>query len=184
MVTQMTTLTLPHTPDLLRAEFEFERSTNEAVRSANHEFINEQFPEHWTVVYEGGQFAAFDDPQQFLAFLRSLSPFVCDSASAMPPWNAYATESRVSDLTDAELAELGDNHAFWKEHVDQLVADYPHDWIVVYGGGKVATVTDQRELWVLQHSFDPITWKVSVRSSPRKPRSRWLSHGPHRAGGQ
>ena len=184
MVTQTTTLMLPHAPDLSFAEFEFERSKNEAVRSANRELIHEQFPDHWTVVYEGGRLAAFDDPQEFLAFLRGLSPFASDSASARPPWPIFArdaTRRRTSDLTDSALAEKQSNLAFWNAHIKQLVADYPHDWIVVYGGGKLATLADQRELWVFQHSCDLVTWEVSLRSSPRKPLKRWRAQVPDRS---
>ena len=176
MVTQTTTLTLPHAPDLAQAEFEFERSRNEAVRSANRQFIRERFPDHWTVVYEGGQLAAFEDPQEFLAFLRGLTPFASEAASARPPWPPsadYATPKQTSDLTESELDERKRNRTFWNAHGKQLAAAYPHNWIVVYGGGKVGLPADQRELWVFRDGCDPTTWMVSLRSSPRKPIQRW-----------
>lgn len=180
MTRPATTIELPRAPDLSRAKFEFERSRNEAARSANRDLILERFPRHWTVVYEGGRLAAFDDPQEFLAFLRRLDPFAADSASARPPWSLTddSARHRRSKLTEQSRNELERNRAFWTAHRKQLVADHPHEWIVVYGGGEVATPADQRELWVFQHDCDPASWKVSLRSSPRKPLSRWKPRQP------
>ncbi len=184
MTTTATTIALPRAPDLSRAEFEFEHSRNEAVRSANRELIRERFPRHWTVVYEGGHLAAFDDPQEFLAFLRRLGPFAGDSASARPPWSLADDSSRsrkASELSEQSRREWERNRAFWNAHHKQLVSDHPHEWIVVYGGGNVATAADQRELWVLQHGCDQATWDVSLRSSPRKPLYRWMPRQPDRS---
>lgn len=178
MATPSTTIALPQPPDLSLAEFEFERSKNEAVRSANRELIRERCPHHWTVVYEGGRLAAFDDPQDFLLFLRRLGPFAGDSASARPPWSVSDVSvrpRRANELTEQSKREQKRNRDFWNAHQKQLVSDHPHEWIVVYGEGKVMTAADQRELWVLQHGCDQATWDVSVRSSPRKPLRRWMS---------
>ena len=185
-MTTAATVALPTTPDLTRAEFEFECARNEEYRSANREFIRERFAGLWTVVYEGGQLAAFDDPQEFLAFLSRLGPFAADSASASPPWPRHGEPKGrewFRALPEPAKQERKRNFDFWKAHERELIVKYPHEWIVVYGGGNVATAADQRELWVLQHGCDPATWEISMRSSPRKPLNRWMPRQPgHSAG--
>ena len=183
-MTTAATVELPTTPDLTRAEFEFERARNEEYRSANREFIRERFAGLWTVVHEGGQLAAFDDPQEFLAFLSRLGPFAADSASARPPWRRHGEPKGrewFNALPEPAKQERKRNFDFWRAHERELIVKHPHRWIIVYGGGEVMTAANQRELWVLQNGCDPLTWALSVQSSPRKPRPAWIAKQPPRS---